>query len=773
MVSPRRTRLSNGVVRVAAVSLVLAVTGSGVAHAEVIESGPEEIDSVSDSQAAALESALARDLGISLDEYAERAQAAIASLDLIDQLEETVTINGAELDGTELVVYVPDAAGATTVERAGVTAVIGEPVQPDLSDEEFLSANDVQGGLPYGFPLGGGSSGIGVCSVGFAGVNPQTGERQFLTAGHCAGDLQAERSILNVASPGRQDAGIGALVGGTVPGSHVEGGHGVRGGWDHGLVRVTRDGWASRPQVVTWGFGAGAPLASDPIALRDVAPAVVGAPICKSGGTTGWTCGVVTGVDVTVPVVRVPGGPVSYYLNAVVASICIRAGDSGGPGLVGSVAVGVVSASNSGSRCDASSLGAFAPMVSRSGLPSAQSLYGSTWEPLVSVAQPVVTSPSGSGVQSPTVMTGTLPHGGPRHRVEVTINGSIVRQASVGTDGVWRVSLDGVGTGVNSYSVRARWGERSASSPRTGEWWSVGTGRRAGEDRFATAVEISREAFPERASVVIVANGLSFADALSAGPAAVTLGGPVLLVGPTSIPTVVRSEIQRLRPDRIIIVGGTGVVSAGVANELRSLARGGGVVRLGGSDRYETSRLVAQFAFPRAQSVYLATGANFPDALSAGAAAASRTSPVVLVPGRSSAVDRATRATISSMRLSRIYIAGGAAVVSSALASSIRDVAPVTRLSGDDRFGTSLAINRDAFRSPTRVAYVANGLTFPDALAGSALAGARQSPLYIAQRSCIDRGVVAHLRELRVGRVTLLGGGAVISSAVGRLETCR
>ena len=146
--------------------------------------------------------------------------------------------------------------------------------------------------------------------------------------------------------------------------------------------------------------------------------------------------------------------------------------------------------------------------------------------------------------------------------------------------------------------------------------------RLAGDDRYETGVEISQQGFPDGADVVYVASGQKFPDGLAAAPAAARDDAPLLLTRPNAVPESVLEEIERLTPDTIVIVGGEPSVSAAVADELDALA--GEVIRLGGDDRYETSRLIAQHAFPEGSAnAFIATGRNFPDALSAGAAAGS------------------------------------------------------------------------------------------------------------------------------------------------------
>ncbi|GAA2042453.1 hypothetical protein GCM10009819_31110 [Agromyces tropicus] len=93
--------------------------------------------------------------------------------------------------------------------------------------------------------------------------------------------------------------------------------------------------------------------------------------------------------------------------------------------------------------------------------------------------------------------------------------------------------------------------------------------RIAGKDRFATAVEVSKQRAQWPAGIAYVASGLAYPDALTATPAAQIHGVSVLLVAPNSIPAVVDQELKRLQPRHIVILGGTGAVSADVERKLQ------------------------------------------------------------------------------------------------------------------------------------------------------------------------------------------------------------
>lgn len=301
--------------------------------------------------------------------------------------------------------------------------------------------------------------------------------------------------------------------------------------------------------------------------------------------------------------------------------------------------------------------------------------------------------------------------------------------------------------------------------------FSGGTHRVFGADRYATAVELTR-AFSPGIPVVYIAVGTNYPDALSAGPAAAVQGGGLLLVNRDSVPAVVREELTRLAPAKIVVVGGEAVISASVYRELSTLSPS--IRRDAGADRYQTSNTVVRRAFSSASTAFLATGLNFPDALSASAAAGSLHAPVLLVNGAAGAVDKATKTLLGELGATSIRIAGGTAVVSTKIEESLVAIvgrAGVTRLAGADRFATSAAINAAVFPAGTPV-FLATGRGFADALAGGAIAAQTGHALYISESSCIPESISRVFRAaMPTGRV-LLGGPTVLGQGVENLTSC-
>ncbi len=295
---------------------------------------------------------------------------------------------------------------------------------------------------------------------------------------------------------------------------------------------------------------------------------------------------------------------------------------------------------------------------------------------------------------------------------------------------------------------------------------SMGTPSRiAGSDRYATSAAVSRASFGAGVPVAFVATGTSFADALAGGPAAGVAGGPVLLTTPLALPTVTANELSRLRPARIYVLGGTGVVSQAVASKLASYTSGP-VTRLGGADRFATAAAIARTFFaPGAAAAFVATGAGYADALSAGPAAVLSRGPVLLT-----AADRVPAATADALRAlapRQVYVVGGSAAISSSVAQQLGSAAgaPVKRISGSDRYATSAAISASFFSTPAR-AYLASGGNFPDALSGAPVAGLARSPLLLVARTSIPAAVVNELRRIWPPRTVVLGGSAIVSDQV-------
>jgi putative cell wall-binding protein len=196
----------------------------------------------------------------------------------------------------------------------------------------------------------------------------------------------------------------------------------------------------------------------------------------------------------------------------------------------------------------------------------------------------------------------------------------------------------------------------------------LGARRIAGANRYATAAAISADTFNPAVPVAYIATGESYADALAGAAAAALQGGPVLLVTKESIPPETDSELRRLLPRSIVILGGKNAVSESVESSLALYTLPGSVSRDAGNDRFATSVAVSKATFPAgADRVYLATGKSFADALAGGPVAAAGPGPLLLVPGN--CMPTVVRNEIDRLKPGRLVLLGGSGAVTGALAS--------------------------------------------------------------------------------------------------------
>ncbi len=290
------------------------------------------------------------------------------------------------------------------------------------------------------------------------------------------------------------------------------------------------------------------------------------------------------------------------------------------------------------------------------------------------------------------------------------------------------------------------------------------TTRVLGASRYETAARVSQSAFSS-ADIVFVGTGEKYPDALTGGSAAVLFDAPMLLTAPTSLPASTVTEIQRLGPDRIVLLGGTAAVSSAVESQLAALAPNG-VTRIGGADRYETAALISSTYYtPAVETVYVATGMNFPDAL-AGVPGANRVgAPILLV--RTGSVPDATAAEIDRLAPAEIVILGGPVAVAENVAQELADHAPVVRrLFGSDRYGTAAAISAEAFPGGADLAYVVTGANFPDAVVAGPAAAHLGGSLLLVRSGSATGSTVNELQRLHPTRITVIGNENVVSDEV-------
>jgi putative cell wall-binding protein len=90
----------------------------------------------------------------------------------------------------------------------------------------------------------------------------------------------------------------------------------------------------------------------------------------------------------------------------------------------------------------------------------------------------------------------------------------------------------------------------------------------------------------------------------------------------------------------------------------------------------------------------------------------------------------------------------------------------VVRLKGTDRYATAVMTSQEAYPTGTETVIVATGTNWPDALGGSALAGALDAPILLTRQGALPSEVVSEIRRLKATKAIVLGGASAVSASV-------
>jgi YVTN family beta-propeller protein len=278
--------------------------------------------------------------------------------------------------------------------------------------------------------------------------------------------------------------------------------------------------------------------------------------------------------------------------------------------------------------------------------------------------------------------------------------------------------------------------------------------RRSGVDRFGTATAISGAAYDTQgADAVVLARSDTYPDALVGAPFAASKNAPLLYTSGAALPASTAAEITRvLSPGKTVyLLGGASAIPASIATQLTGM--GYVVSRISGADRYATAVAVAD-AMGDPSTVFLATAANYADALAAGPAAAHATGAILLTDGTT--MPSTTTAYVAA-HPGTTYAVGGPAATADPSASAI---------SGTDRYATATLVAQQFFATPTTVG-LASGTTFADALPAAAYLARVGGPLLLTDPNALPLTASTYLTSAESGvtKALVFGGASAVSAA--------
>lgn len=287
--------------------------------------------------------------------------------------------------------------------------------------------------------------------------------------------------------------------------------------------------------------------------------------------------------------------------------------------------------------------------------------------------------------------------------------------------------------------------------------------RLAGDDRYETAIKISKDNF-KSADTVVLASGTNSADALAASSLATSKSAPILLTKRNEIGKNVFDEIKRLNANNVIVVGGKVSISEKVVSDLKN--KNITVKRLAGDSRYETSYEIAKELLKsnKAKEAIIVNGFKNVDALSVSSLATKENLPILLNDGNRLSKD--IKNIVGDSNIKKMYIIGGRASLPRKIEDNIKDLnIEFERLAGEDRYETSSKIAKYAYSSSDKV-ILASGENSIDALAAGVLTKMEKAPMLLVQKRRIPKSISNRIEESKAKKFLLIGGEKTISDRV-------
>ena len=272
-----------------------------------------------------------------------------------------------------------------------------------------------------------------------------------------------------------------------------------------------------------------------------------------------------------------------------------------------------------------------------------------------------------------------------------------------------------------------------------------------GVNRYETATLISQQT--DHKNVAVLVSGDAIVDGLCSSALAGYYNAPILLTPTEKIDEITINELNRLNIENVIIVGGEGVVSNNVIENLKSLGMKK-IIRLGGKDRYETSQLVTSYIDKYCydvENIFVTGGFGEADCMSASPISVRESMPILLI-------NNNNLEYVNSLNLSNTYIVGGTGIVSKDIENELLNYNNTYRLAGDDRYITNEVLVRHFFENSENI-YAAKGINLIDALTTGPLAGKNNDPIIlINENNGLSNNQKQLINDLKVTNIIKIGG---------------
>lgn len=189
--------------------------------------------------------------------------------------------------------------------------------------------------------------------------------------------------------------------------------------------------------------------------------------------------------------------------------------------------------------------------------------------------------------------------------------------------------------------------------------------------------------------------------------------------------------------------------------------------RIAGADRVETSINLSKAYRNQADTVILAKGDTYPDALAASSLAGLLKAPILL--NMEDSLEEITKNEIHRLGAKKAILIGGENTLGPAIGEDLGLIGlEVNRIAGSNRYETSKLICQAYLDWGGQIdgLIIASGQSFPDALAASPLAATRKMPIILSPSKGLSPEAEDFINENRSENIYILGGSNTLSRSI-------
>jgi putative cell wall-binding protein len=300
------------------------------------------------------------------------------------------------------------------------------------------------------------------------------------------------------------------------------------------------------------------------------------------------------------------------------------------------------------------------------------------------------------------------------------------------------------------------------------------------DTHIANAISLSTTAFSSGVPAAVVTSGDGYADSLTAAVLARAYAGPLLLSSATSLSANVASELTRLKPAKVFLVGLPASFAASVKAAVSGIADAG-IVVLKGADRYETAALVAAAVKAKVgtvSKVVIAPGDSYGFALAASSLAAAQGWPLLLMPA-AGPLPQSAKDAISDMGVNTGIVVGTDATLGvSDFTVAKRIIGTTSSGDSDGRYDTAAKL-ADYAAGQGWLTYahvgVVSGDDYPDGEATAAFLARDKGVLLFSKTATLQAATSAAIKAhgMAVKKVDIVGLGWAVFREVKGLNSAR